>query len=150
MYGNPETTTGGNALKFYSSVRMDIRRIESLKKDGEEYGNRVRVRVKKNKVAPPFKACEFDIIFGKGISSEGCVLDVAADKGIVKKMGTWYSYKDEKLGQGREKVRDYLKNNPELLTQIDAEVRAKIEEELNPPEEQPKESAAEVTPEVAE
>lgn len=136
MYGNPETTTGGNALKFYSSVRLDIRRIESLKKDGEEYGNRVRVRVKKNKVAPPFKSCEFDILFGKGISSEGCVLDVATEKGIVRKMGTWYSYKDEKLGQGREKVRDYLKNNPELLTQIDGEVRAKIAEELNPPAEE--------------
>jgi len=137
MYGNPETTTGGNALKFYSSVRLDIRRIESLKKDGEEYGNRVKVRVKKNKVAPPFKACEFDIIFGTGISSEGCVLDVATEKGIVKKMGTWYSYNDEKLGQGREKVRDYLKATPELLAQIDAEVRAKIaaEDNVNQPDE---------------
>ncbi len=129
MYGNPETTTGGNALKFYSSVRLDIRRIETLKKDGEEYGNRVRVRVKKNKVAPPFRAAEFDILFGEGISSAGCVLDVATDRGIVKKLGTWYSYKDEKLGQGRERVRDHLKANPDLLTEIEQEVRNKLETE---------------------
>ncbi len=129
MYGNPETTTGGNALKFYSSVRLDIRRIETLKKEGIEYGNRVRVRVKKNKVAPPFRAAEFDILFGEGISSVGCVLDVAADKGVVKKMGTWYSYRDEKLGQGRERVRDYLKNNPELLAEVELEVRNRLEAE---------------------
>lgn len=126
MYGNPETTTGGNALKFYASVRLDIRRIETLKKDGEEYGNRVKVRVVKNKVAPPFKICEFDILFGEGISAEGCVLDVATDLEIVKKSGTWYSYKDEKIGQGREKARDFLKDNPETLKKIDTEVRAKI------------------------
>lgn len=126
MYGNPETTTGGNALKFYSSVRLDIRRIETLKKDGEEYGNRVKVRVVKNKVAPPFRISEFDILFGEGISSEGCVLDVAAELGIVKKAGTWYSYNDEKLGQGREKARDLLKETPELLRKIDAQVREQI------------------------
>jgi recombination protein RecA len=126
MYGNPETTTGGNALKFYASVRLDIRRIETLKKDGEEYGNRVKVRAVKNKVAPPFKICEFDILFGEGISSEGCVLDVATDLDIVKKSGTWYSYKDEKIGQGREKARDFLKDNPDTLKKIDTEVRAKI------------------------
>jgi recombination protein RecA len=126
MYGNPETTTGGNALKFYASVRLDIRRIETLKKDGEEYGNRVKVRVVKNKVAPPFKICEFDILFGEGISSESNVLDVATDMDVVKKSGTWYSYQDEKLGQGREKTRDFLKDNPELLKKIEAEVRAKI------------------------
>jgi recombination protein RecA len=126
MYGNPETTTGGNALKFYASVRLDIRRIETLKKDGEEYGNRVKVRVVKNKVAPPFRVCEFDILFGQGISSEGCVLDVATDMEIVKKAGTWYSYNDEKIGQGREKARDFLKDNPETLKKIEGEVRAKI------------------------
>jgi recombination protein RecA len=126
MYGNPETTTGGNALKFYASVRLDIRRVETLKKDGEEYGNRVKVRVVKNKVAPPFKVCEFDILFGEGISSEGCVLDVATDLEIVKKAGTWYSYQDEKIGQGREKARDFLKDNTEILKKIETEVRAKI------------------------
>lgn len=128
MYGNPETTTGGNALKFYSSVRLDIRRIETLKKDGEEYGNRVKVRVVKNKVAPPFKIAEFDILFGQGISSEGCVLDVATEMEIVKKSGTWYSYQDEKVGQGREKARDFLKENPDILKQIDGQVRARIAE----------------------
>jgi recombination protein RecA len=126
MYGNPETTTGGNALKFYSSVRMDIRRAEFLKKDGEDYGIRAKVRAVKNKVAPPFKVCEFDIIFGEGISSEGCVLDVATDLDIVKKSGTWFSYNDEKLGQGREKARDTLKGNPSLLKEIDQKVREKI------------------------
>jgi recombination protein RecA len=131
MYGNPETTTGGNALKFYASVRLDIRRVETLKKDGEEYGNRVKVRVVKNKVAPPFRVCEFDILFGEGISSEGCVLDVAADLEIVKKAGTWYSYQDEKIGQGREKARDFLKENPDVLKKIDTEVRAKIASQRN-------------------
>jgi recombination protein RecA len=126
MYGNPETTTGGNALKFYASVRLDIRRIETLKKDGEEYGNRVKVRVVKNKVAPPFKVCEFDILFGEGISSEGCVLDVATEMEVVKKAGTWYSYTDEKIGQGREKARDFLRDNPDTLKKIEGEVRAKI------------------------
>ncbi|MBK8189709.1 MAG: recombinase RecA [Vampirovibrionales bacterium] len=124
MYGNPETTTGGNALKFYASVRLDIRRTETLKKDGVEYGNRVKVRVKKNKVAPPFKAAEFDILFGQGISSEGCVLDVATELGVIKKMGAWYAYKDEKLGQGRERVRDMLQQTPDLLAKIEAEVRS--------------------------
>jgi recombination protein RecA len=126
MYGNPETTTGGNALKFYASVRLDIRRVETLKKDGEEYGNRVKVRVVKNKVAPPFRVCEFDILFGEGISSEGCVLDVATDMEIVKKAGTWYSYSDEKIGQGREKARDFLKDNPETMKKIELEVRTKL------------------------
>jgi recombination protein RecA len=126
MYGNPETTTGGNALKFYASVRLDIRRIETLKKDGVEYGNRVKTRVVKNKVAPPFKVAEFDILFGEGISSEGCVLDVATDMEIVKKSGTWYSYSDEKIGQGREKARDFLKDNQEVMKKIETEVRAKL------------------------
>jgi recombination protein RecA len=127
MYGNPETTTGGNALKFYASVRLDIRKIETLKRTGgDDYGNRVRVRVVKNKVAPPFRTSEFDILFGEGISSEGCVLDVAADLQIVKKAGTWYSFNEEKLGQGREKARDFLKENPAVLAQIDQAVREKI------------------------
>jgi recombination protein RecA len=126
-YGNPETTTGGNALKFYASVRMDIRRIETLKKSaGEEYGNRVRVRVVKNKVAPPFRTCEFDILFGEGISSIGCLLDVASDMEIVKKAGTWFSFNSERLGQGRDKAREYLKENPALMAEIEGLVRAKI------------------------
>ncbi len=126
MYGNPETTTGGNALKFYASIRLDIRRIETLKKDGEEYGNRVKVRVVKNKVAPPFKIAEFDILFGEGISTEGCLLDVAAELDIVKKSGTWYSYGDEKLGQGRDKAREFLKENPQLLSEIEIQVRNRL------------------------
>jgi len=126
VYGNPETTTGGNALKFYASVRLDIRRIETLKKDGEEYGNRVKVRVVKNKVAPPFKVSEFDILFGEGISKEGCIIDAAAELDIVKKSGTWYSYGDEKLGQGRDKAREFLKENPQLLIEIDTQVRNRL------------------------
>ena len=127
--GNPETTTGGNALKFYASVRLDIRRIEILKKDGVEYGNRVKCKVVKNKVAPPFRIAEFDILYGHGISVEGCILDVAADMGIVKKAGTWFSYGDVRLGQGREKARDYLKDNPVLMAEIDKGVRAKLAED---------------------
>ena len=128
MYGNPETTTGGNALKFYASVRLDIRKIETLRKDGAEYGNRVKVRVVKNKVAPPFKVVEFDILFGEGISVEGCLVDVAAEMGVVKKSGTWFSYGDEKMGQGRDKAREFLKENPEVMASIDREVRAKLAE----------------------
>jgi recombination protein RecA len=127
--GNPETTTGGNALKFYASVRLDIRRIEILKKDGVEYGNRVKCKIVKNKVAPPFRIAEFDILYGHGISVEGCILDVAADMGIVKKAGTWFSYGEQRLGQGREKARDYLKDNPPLMTEIDQAVRAKLAEQ---------------------
>lgn len=126
MYGSPETTTGGNALKYYSSVRLDIRRIETLKQDSKEYGNRVKVKVVKNKVAPPFRIAEFDIIFGKGISKIGCILDMAVEFGIVKKAGAWFSYAEEKLGQGREKAIDYLDNHREILTEIDAKVREKI------------------------
>ncbi len=126
MYGSPETTTGGNALKYYSSVRLDIRRIETLKQDSKEYGNRVKVKVVKNKVAPPFRIAEFDIIFGKGISKLGCILDMAVEFNIVKKAGAWFSYNDEKLGQGREKAMDYLESHPEILTEVDAKVREKI------------------------
>ena len=126
MYGSPETTTGGNALKYYSSVRLDIRRIETLKQDSKEYGNRVKVKVVKNKVAPPFRIAEFDIIFGKGISKLGCILDMAVEFNIVKKAGAWFSYNDEKLGQGREKAIDYLESHPEILAEVDARVREKI------------------------
>ena len=126
MYGSPETTTGGNALKYYSSVRLDIRRIETLKQDSKEYGNRVKVKVVKNKVAPPFRIAEFDIIFGKGISKLGCILDMAVEFNIVKKAGAWFSYNDEKLGQGREKAMDYLESHPEILGEVDAKVREKI------------------------
>lgn len=129
MYGNPETTTGGNALKYYSSVRLDIRRCDSIKKDDKDIGNRVRVKVVKNKVAPPFKNCEFDIIFGKGICKLGCILDVAVSMDIVKKAGAWFSYNDEKLGQGREKAKEYFENHPEVLEEVEAKVRAKLAEE---------------------
>ncbi len=123
MYGNPETTTGGNALKFYASVRLDIRKTETLKKDTVEYGNRVKVKVVKNKVAPPFRVAEFDIIYGKGINSIGCLLDVASDLEVVKKAGAWFAYKDERIGQGREAARQFLENNPKILKEIDGRVR---------------------------
>lgn len=126
MYGNPETTTGGNALKFYASVRLDIRKIETLKKDTVEYGNRVKVKVVKNKVAPPFRIAEFDIIYGKGINSAGCVLDLAAELEIVKKSGAWFSYKDERIGQGRDAARQFLEANPAMLAEIEARVKAEM------------------------
>ena len=129
MYGNPETTTGGNALKYYASVRMEIKRTETLKGDGEDVGNHVRVRVLKNKVAPPFRTAEFDIIFGKGISKTGNILDVAVNLGIVNKAGAWFSYNDAKLGQGREKSKEFLDANPELLADIERLVREKLAEE---------------------
>ncbi|RTL46255.1 MAG: recombinase RecA [Candidatus Melainabacteria bacterium] len=132
MYGNPETTTGGNALKFYASVRLDIRKIETLKKDSTEYGNRVKVKIVKNKVAPPFRIAEFDIIYGRGISTSGCVLDMATELEIVKKSGAWFSYKDERIGQGRETTRNFLEANPAMLAEIDAKVRAALSAK-NPP-----------------
>ncbi len=128
MYGNPETTTGGNALKYYASVRMEIKRVEGLKGDGEDVGNHVRVRVLKNKVAPPFRTAEFDIIFGKGICKIGNILDVAVDLDIVKKAGSWFSFNDEKLGQGRDKAKEFLGENPELLNTIEKLVREKLAE----------------------
>ena len=123
MFGNPETTTGGRALKFFTSVRMDIRRIDSLKKGDEIIGNRVRVKVVKNKVAPPFKKAEFDIMYGTGISKVGSVLDAAVEAGIIEKSGSWFSYGDAKLGQGRENSKAYLLENPDLLSDIDEKVR---------------------------
>ncbi len=126
MYGNPETTTGGNALKFYASIRLDIRKIETLKKDTVEYGNRVKVKVVKNKCAPPFRIAEFDIIYGQGINSAGCILDLAAEREIVKKSGAWFSYKDERIGQGRDAVRQYLEANPVLLREIEQRVKEDI------------------------
>ena len=123
MFGNPETTTGGRALKFYSSVRLDVRRTESLKQSGEVIGNHVRVKVVKNKVAPPFKEAEFDIMFGKGISREGDVLDLAADANIVEKSGSWYAYKGAKIGQGRENAKQYLAQNPLICEEIENQVR---------------------------
>lgn len=124
MFGNPETTTGGRALKFYSSVRLDVRRIESLKQSGEVTGNRTRVKVVKNKIAPPFKEAEFDIMFGEGISMTGDILDLAASVNIVVKSGAWYAYEGNKIGQGRENAKQYLKDNPDVCKEIENKVRA--------------------------
>ena len=123
MYGSPETTTGGNALKYYASIRLDIRKTETLKKDDKEIGNRVKVKVVKNKVAPPFRVAEFDIIYGKGISKSGCILDMAVSLDIIKKAGAWFSYNDEKLGQGRDKVKEIFAENPALEAEIEQKVR---------------------------
>ncbi len=128
MYGNPEVTTGGNALKYYASVRLEIRRVERLEGDGEDIGNHVRVKVLKIKVAPPFRTAEFDIIFGKGICKVGNILDVAVNLNIVKKAGAWFSYNEEKLGQGRDKAKEVLTNNPDLLAEIEELVRKKLSE----------------------
>ncbi len=123
MFGNPETTTGGRALKFYASVRLDVRRIESLKAGGEVVGSRTRVRVVKNKVAPPFREAEFDIMFGEGISKEGDVLDLAVEENIIQKSGAWFAYNDEKIGQGRENAKQYLREHPDILSEVDRRVR---------------------------
>lgn len=124
MFGNPETTTGGRALKFYASVRMDVRRIETLKQSGEMVGNRTRIRIVKNKIAPPFKEAEFDIMFGKGISRAGDILDLATNIDLVKKSGAWYAYEGEKIGQGRENAKAYLESHPEVMETLDQKVRA--------------------------
>ena len=123
MFGNPETTTGGRALKFYASVRMDVRRIETLKQSGEMVGNRTRIKIVKNKIAPPFKEAEFDIMFGKGISKEGDILDLAVSIDLVKKSGAWYAYNGEKIGQGRENAKAYLTEHPEIMEELDHKVR---------------------------
>ena len=122
MFGSPETTPGGRALKFYSSVRLDIRRIETLKDGTDAVGNRTRVKVVKNKVSPPFKQAEFDIMYGKGISREGSLIDLSVDLGIVKKSGAWFTYEGEQLGQGREKAKEYLRTNPEVMMEISDKV----------------------------
>ena len=128
MFGNPETTTGGRALKFYASVRLDIRKIENIKQDGEVIGNRARVKVIKNKVAPPFREAEFDIVYGKGISKEGNILDMAVNLDIIEKSGSWFSYNGEKIGQGRENAKQYLKDNPEIMQEVEKKVRDNFEE----------------------
>jgi len=130
MYGNPETTTGGNALKFYASVRLDIRKIETLKKDSREVGNRVKVKVVKNKVAPPFRIAEFDIIYGQGINSIGCLLDVACELAIVKKAGAWYSFKEDRIGQGRDASIAFLEQNTKLLKEVEELVKAEMAAKL--------------------
>ena len=128
MFGNPETTTGGRALKYYSSVRLDIRKIENIKQDGEVVGNRARVKVVKNKVAPPFREAEFDIVYGKGISKEGNILDIGVNLDIVEKSGSWFSYNGERLAQGRENVKALFKERPELMIEIEEKIRAKFSE----------------------
>lgn len=126
MFGNPETTTGGRALKFYATIRLDVRRTETLKQGQDMIGNRTKVKVAKNKVAPPFKTAEFDIMYGEGISREGCIIDVATDMDIINKSGAWYSYNGERLGQGRENAKEYLKQHLEIATEIEQHVRANI------------------------
>ena len=125
MFGNPEVTTGGRALKFYASVRLDVRRIETIKTNGEMIGNRARVKVVKNKISPPFKEAEFDIMFGEGISREGDILDLAAEQSVINKSGAWYAYKGEKIGQGRENAKIFLRQNPDILEEVEHQVRVK-------------------------
>ena len=132
MFGNPETTTGGRALKFYSSIRMDVRRTESIKQSGEVIGNRTRIRVVKNKIAPPFKEAEFDIMFGKGISREGDILDLAANMNVINKSGAWYAYKGEKIGQGRENAKIYLAEHPDVMEEVEHKVRVAYGLEQDP------------------
>ena len=128
MFGNPETTPGGRALKFYSSVRLDIRKIENIKQDGEFVGNRARVKIVKNKVAPPFREAEFDIVYGKGISKEGNILDIAVSLDIIEKSGSWFSYNGDRIGQGRENVKKYLSENPEIMKEVENKVRENFEQ----------------------
>lgn len=152
MFGNPETTTGGRALKFYSSVRLDVRRIESLKQGGEVIGNRVRVKVVKNKIAPPFKEAEFDIMFGQGISREGDILDLAAKDDIIIKSGAWYAYNGAKIGQGRENAKIYLKEHPEVFAEVEMKVRQKynLPGDVIVPESVPETAASQMLEDEAE
>ncbi len=154
MFGSPETTTGGRALKFYSSVRLDVRRIDTLKQAGEFVGNRVRIKVVKNKVAPPFKEAEFDIMFGQGISKEGDILDLAVDCNVINKSGSWYAYNGEKIGQGRENAKQYLKEHPEIRDDVEKQVRIHYEliesdDKDNTAEKKPEEKAAKPSKETA-
>jgi len=126
MFGSPETTTGGKALKFYASVRLDVRRIETLKDGGDAVGNRTRVKVVKNKVAPPFKQAEFDIVYGQGISREGSLIDVGVEQGLIKKSGAWYTYESDQLGQGKENVRNFLRDNPDLADELEKKIKEKL------------------------
>jgi len=126
MFGNPETTPGGRALKFYASIRLEVRRVDSLKQGNEVVGSRTRVKVVKNKVAPPFKQAEFDILYGEGISREGSILDLAVDLGLVQKSGAWYAYQDTRLGQGRENTREFLKTNPDLANELETRIRQQV------------------------
>lgn len=154
MFGSPETTTGGRALKFYSSVRLDVRRIDTLKQAGEFVGNRVRIKVVKNKVAPPFKEAEFDIMFGQGISREGDILDLAVDCNVINKSGSWYAYNGEKIGQGRENAKQYLKEHPEIRDDVEKQVRIhygliESDDKDNTAEKKPEEKAAKPSKETA-
>ena len=126
MFGNPETTAGGKALKFYASVRMDVRRVDTIKNGDEFVGNRTKIKIVKNKLAPPFKTVEFDIIYGKGISKTGCILDMAVEQGICQKTGSWFSYNDEKIGQGKENAKKYLEDNPNVLNEIENQIKEKL------------------------
>nr|WP_076389702.1 recombinase RecA [Vaginimicrobium propionicum] len=132
MFGNPETTTGGRALKFYSSVRLDVRRLEALKDGTEVIGNRTRIKVVKNKVAPPFKQAEFDIMYGLGISREGSLIDMGVDLGIIRKAGSWFTYEGDQMGQGKENARNYLKTNPDIADEIDAKIREQLSPKVQP------------------
>jgi recombination protein RecA len=126
MFGSPETTTGGKALKFYASVRLDVRRIETLKDSQEAVGNRVRVKVVKNKMAPPFRQAEFDILFGEGVSREGSLIDLGVENGLVRKAGAWYTYEGDQLGQGKENARKFLKDNPDLAEELEKKIKEKL------------------------
>ena len=141
MFGNPETTTGGRALKFYASIRMDVRRVEALKSSGEVVGNHTRIKVVKNKIAPPFKEAEFDIVFGEGISKEGDLIDLAVKEDIIEKSGAWFAYNGQKIGQGRENAKVYLKENPEVFAEVDRKIREKYGLPLAEQPEEPKKTA---------
>src|SRR5699024_2731207 len=144
MFGSPETTTGGKALKFYASVRLDVRRIETLKNGNEPVGNRTRVKVVKNKVSPPFKQAEFDILYGQGISREGGLIDMGVEHGFVRKAGAWYTYEGDQLGQGKENARTFIKDNPELGDEIEAKIKEKLGIGTQPEETEAEETPAEV------
>ena len=130
MFGTPETTAGGKALKFYASIRLDVRRVETLKDGGNFVGNHTKIKVVKNKLAPPFKIAEFDIMFGEGISKEGSIIDVAVEKDIISKTGAWFAYNDEKIGQGKENAKKYLREHPEVRDEIEQKIRASMEAEI--------------------